>query len=54
MFWPKYYSLTIETAAYSSPIRDPYFVGRYKHKLSDIFMVTLITYLFGEEDYSDL
>ena len=44
----------METAPYFSSVHDPRFVGRCKHKLSDILMVTLITYLCGGEDYSDM
>lgn len=35
-------------------IRDPRVVGRCKHKLSDILMAALITYLVGGSDYSDM
>ena len=44
----------METAPYFSSVHDPRVVGRCKHKLSDILMVALITYLFGSEDYSDM
>ena len=44
----------METAPYFSSVHDPRVVGRYKHKLSDILMVALITYLFGVKDYSDM
>ena len=44
----------METAPYFSSVHDPRVVGRCKHKLSDILMVALITYLCGGEDYSDM
>ena len=44
----------METAPYFSSVQDPRVVGRCKHKLSDILMVALITYLCGGEDYSDM
>ena len=44
----------METAPYFSSVHDLRVVGRCKHKLSDILMVVLITYLFGGEDYSDM
>ena len=44
----------METAPYFSSVHDPHVVGRCKHKLSDILMVALITYLCGGEDYSDM
>ena len=44
----------METAPYFSSVHDPRVVGRCKHKLSDILMVALITYLYGGEDYSDM
>ena len=44
----------METAPYFSSVHDPRVVGRCKHKLSDILMVALITYLCGGEDYSDI
>ena len=48
------YSHTMETAPYFSSVHAPRVVGRCKHKLSDILMVALITYLCGGEDYSDM
>ena len=48
------YSHTMETTPYFSSVYDPRVVGRCKHKLSDILMVALITYLCGGEDYSDM
>ena len=44
----------METGPYFSSVHDPRVVGRCKHKLSDILMVALITYLCGGEDYSDM
>ena len=44
----------METASYFSTVHDPRVVGRCKHKLSDILMVALITYLCGGEDYNDM
>ena len=44
----------METAPYFSSFHAPRVVGRCKHKLSDILMVALITYLCGGEDYSDM
>lgn len=44
----------METTPYFSSVYDPRVVGRCKHKLSDILMVALITYLCGGEDYSDI
>ena len=44
----------METAPYFSSVCDPRVVGRCKHKLSDILMVALITYLCVGEDYSDM
>ena len=44
----------METAPYFSSVHDPRVVGRCKHKLSDILMVALITYLCGGEDYNDM
>jgi len=44
----------METGPYFSSVHDPRAVGRCKHKLSDILMVALITYLCGGEDYSDM
>ena len=44
----------METAPYFSSVHDPRVVRRCKHKLSDILMVALITYLCGGEDYSDM
>ena len=41
-------------ALYFTSVHDPRVVGRCKHKLSDILMVALITYLCGGEDYSDM
>ena len=48
------YSPPMETASYFSSVHDPRVVGRCKHKLSDILMVALITYLFGGDDHSDM
>ena len=48
------YLHTMETGPYFSSVHDPRVVGRCKHKLSDILMVALITYLCGGEDYSDM
>ena len=42
------------TEPYFSSVHTPRVVGRYKHNLSDILMVALITYLCGGEDYSDM
>jgi len=44
----------METTPYFSSVHDPCFVGRCKHKPSDILMVALINYLCGVEDYSDM
>lgn len=44
----------METTPYFSSVHDPRVVGRCKHKISDIFMVALITYLFGFYDYIDM
>ena len=44
----------METVPYFSSVHDPHAVGGCKHKLSDILMVALITYLCGGEDYSDM
>ena len=44
----------METSPYFSSVHAPRVVGRCKHKLSDILMVALITYLFGDEGYSDM
>ncbi|MBF1370509.1 MAG: transposase family protein, partial [Porphyromonas sp.] len=44
----------MEPAPYFSSVHDPRIVGSCKHKLSDILMVALITYLCGGEDYSDM
>ena len=44
----------METTPYFSSVHAPRVVGRCKHKLSDILMVALITYLCGGEDYSDI
>ena len=43
----------METVPYFSSVDDPRIVGHCKHKLSDILMVALTTYLCGGEDYSD-
>lgn len=48
------YSHPMETTPYFSSVYDPRVVGRCKHRLSDILMVALITYLCGGEDYSDM
>lgn len=44
----------METTPYFSSVHDPHVAGRCKHKLSDIFMVALITYLFGVEYHIDM
>ena len=44
----------METAPYFSSVQAPRVVGRCKHKLSDILMAAVITYLYGGEDYSDM
>ena len=44
----------METTPYFSSVHDPRIVGRCKHKLSDILMVALTSYLCGGEDYSDM
>ena len=44
----------MEIAPCFSSVHAPRVVGRCKHKLSDILMVALISYLCGGEDYSDM
>ena len=44
----------METAPCFSSVHAPRVVGRCKHKLRDVLMVALITYLCGREDYSDM
>ena len=54
VFSSQEYSHTMETDPYFSSVHNPRVVGRCKHKLTDILMVALITYLCGGEDYSDM
>ncbi|WP_411292606.1 transposase family protein [Tannerella forsythia] len=35
-------------------VEDPRVVGRCKHKLSDILVIALFGYLFGDKDYESM
>ena len=39
---------------YFSQVEDPLVVGRCKHKLSDILIIALASYLSGVEDYESM
>ena len=39
---------------YFSKVEDPRVVGRCKHKLSDILVIALASYLCGGEDYESM
>ena len=39
---------------YFSKVEEPRVVGRCKHKLSDILVIALASYLFGGEDYESM
>lgn len=50
----KFYLWSMKLTDYLSSVEDPRVVGRCKHKLSDILLIALITYLCGGEDYADM
>lgn len=39
---------------YLSELEDPRVEGRCKHNLSDILVIALATYLYGDQSYSDM
>jgi hypothetical protein len=43
-----------QVSTYFSRVSDPRVVGRCLHKLSDILMIAVCTYLTGGSDYQDM
>ena len=44
----------MEKIDYFSTVPDPRVKGRCKHKLSDILIITIATYLYGGDDYASM
>ncbi|MCE8181646.1 transposase family protein, partial [Porphyromonas gingivalis] len=44
----------MDVQVYFSKVEDPRVVGRCKHKLSDILVIALASYLCGGEDYESM
>ena len=44
----------MDVQVYFSKVEDPRVVGRCKHKLSDILVIAVASYLYGGEDYKSM